>query len=148
MNDDGIPLWFLASDTVSVDTGTLVLQILLIIFLTFLNAFFAASEFALMNLNDNKIKKIAEKGNKKAKFLLKIIDNPSKFLSTIQVGVTFAGFLSSAIASSSFASIIVTALSSKFQWVSNNSSVVYSITLVVITLVLSFITLIRMLLSQ
>ena len=142
MNDDGIPLWFLASDTVSVDTGTLVLQILLIIFLTFLNAFFAASEFALMNLNDNKIKKIAEKGNKKAKFLLQIIDNPSKFLSTIQVGVTFAGFLSSAIASSSFASIIVTALSSKFQWVSNNSSVVYSITLVVITLVLSFITLI------
>lgn len=142
MNDDGIPLWFLASDTVSVDTGTLVLQILLIIFLTFVNAFFAASEFALMNLNDNKIKKIAEKGNKKAKFLLKIIDNPSKFLSTIQVGVTFAGFLSSAIASSSFASIIVTALSSKIQWVSNNSSVVYSITLVVITLVLSFITLI------
>ena len=73
---------------------------------------------------------------------MKIIDNPSKFLSTIQVGVTFAGFLSSAIASSSFASVIVTSLSSKSQWVSNNSSIVYSVTLVMITLVLSFITLI------
>lgn len=142
MNDDGIPLWFLASDTVSVDTGKLVLQILLIVLLTFINAFFAASEFALMNLNDNKIKKTAEKGNKKAKFLLKIIDNPSKFLSTIQVGVTFAGFLSSAIASSSFASIIINALSAKFDWVANNSNILYPVVLVLITLILSFITLI------
>lgn len=143
MNDDGsIPLRFFASSTVSVDTGDLVLQILLVVFLIFLNAFFAASEFALMNLNDNKIKKIAEKGNKKAKFLLKIIDDPSKFLSTIQVGITFSGFLSSAVASSSFAVLIVDKLAQEFTWVANNKSMMTSITLVLLTLVLSFITLI------
>lgn len=143
MNDDGsIPLRFFASSTVSVDTGDLVLQILLVVFLIFLNAFFAASEFALMNLNDNKIKKIAEKGNKKAKFLLKIIDNPSKFLSTIQVGITFSGFLSSAVASSSFAVLIVDKLAQEFTWVANNKSMMTSITLVLLTLALSFITLI------
>jgi len=143
MNDDGsIPLRFFASSTVSVDTGDLVLQILLVVFLIFLNAFFAASEFALMNLNDNKIKKIAEKGNKKAKFLLRIIDDPSKFLSTIQVGITFSGFLSSAVASSSFAVLIVDKLAQEFTWVANNKSMMTSITLVLLTLVLSFITLI------
>ena len=142
MSDDGsIPLWFLASDNVT-DTGDLVLKILLVVFLIFLNAFFAASEFALMNLNDNKIKKLAEKGSKRAKFLLKIIDDPSKFLSTIQVGITFSGFLSSAVAASSFSTIIVNALSEKYAWVASNQSIISSVTLVAITLILSFITLI------
>lgn len=91
MNDDGsIPLQILAAGTTT--GGNLVLQIFLIVFLTFLNAFFASSEIALLSVNDTKLKKEAENGNKKSALLLKIVENPSKFLSTIQVGVTFSGF--------------------------------------------------------
>ena len=93
MSDDGsIPLQILsAADTTG--GGSLALQIFLIIFLTFLNAFFASSEIALLSVNDTKLKKEAENGDKKAALLLKIVENPSRFLSTIQVGVTFSGQL-------------------------------------------------------
>ncbi len=73
-------------------------QLILILFLTLLNAFFAASEMAIISVNKKKIKAKAKDGNQKAKMLLKILKEPSKFLSTIQVGITFAGFFSSASA--------------------------------------------------
>ena len=73
-------------------------QLLLIGFLTLLNAFFAASEMAMVSVDKKKLNIQADEGSKKAKMLLNLLAEPSKFLSTIQVGITFAGFLSSASA--------------------------------------------------
>ena len=73
-------------------------QLTLILFLTLLNAFFAASEMAIVSTNKKKIKLKAEAGDEKAEILMKILKEPSRFLSTIQVGITFAGFFSSASA--------------------------------------------------
>ena len=61
-----------------------------------LNAFFAASEIAFISLNDAKIDMMAKEGNKKAKKIKKMLENPSKFLATIQNVINYAGFLSSA----------------------------------------------------
>lgn len=78
--------------------NSIVGQLILIFILTLLNAFFAASEMAIVSTNKKKIKVKAEEGDKKAQLLLNILKEPSKFLSTIQVGITFAGFFSSASA--------------------------------------------------
>lgn len=82
-------------------------EILVLIVLILLNAFFAASEIALISLNDNKIKLLAEDGDKRAKLLKALLKEPSKFLATIQIGITLAGFLASAFASESFAEPLV-----------------------------------------
>ena len=68
-------------------------QILLQLILIFLNAFFAATEIAVISLNGAKLRKEAEEGNKKSARLLKMVEEPSGFLSTIQIGITLAGFL-------------------------------------------------------
>ena len=78
--------------------GQIILQIVLIL----LNAFFAATEIAIISLNENKVRARAEKGDKKAVKMLKIIKDPTKFLSTIQIGITLAGFLGSAFAADNF----------------------------------------------
>lgn len=80
----------------------MVTELLVILILLMINAFFAASEMALISLNDNKIKFLAEQGDKKAKLIHRVLSEPSKFLATIQIGITLAGFLSSAFASESF----------------------------------------------
>jgi putative hemolysin len=85
----------------------LVTEILIILLLLLVNAFFAASEMALISLNDNKIKMMAEQGDKKAKLIHRMLSEPSKFLATIQIGITLAGFLSSAFASESFSDRLV-----------------------------------------
>ena len=82
----------------------MITQIAILVILIGLNAFFAASEIAFIALNDTKIEKQAKEGNKKAKQIEKMLETPSKFLSTIQIGITLAGFLSSAFASDAFAS--------------------------------------------
>ena len=73
-------------------------QLLLIAILTLINAFFAASELAMISVDKKKIATQAEDGNKKAKILLNLLEEPSRFLSTIQVGITFANFFASAFA--------------------------------------------------
>lgn len=73
-------------------------EIFLIIVLIFLNAYFAASEIALISVRQTRIKHLAEGGNKKAQLVAKLLKDPSKFLATIQVGITLAGFLASAAA--------------------------------------------------
>ena len=88
----------------------MLIPILVLLILTGLNAFFAASEIAFISLNDNKIEKQAKEGNKKAKQIAKMLETPSKFLSTIQIGITLAGFLSSAFASDIFADIMAPVL--------------------------------------
>ena len=72
-------------------------ELLLLLILIVLNAFFAASEIALISLNDNKIKLLADEGHNKAKLIVKVLSEPSKFLATIQIGITLAGFLASAL---------------------------------------------------
>ena len=139
MSDDGsIPLQILSASGTTSDSN-IALQIFLIIFLIFLNAFFASSEIALLSVNDTKLKKEAENGDKKSALILKIVENPSKFLSTIQVGVTFSGFLNSAVASSSFADIITVKLASSWDFAANHLNMINNICIVLITLILSFI---------
>ncbi|MDP4267649.1 MAG: hemolysin family protein [Bacteroidota bacterium] len=81
-------------------------QIIIIIILVGVNAFFAASEIAIISLNDAKVKHLADDGDKKAKILNRLIEEPSKFLSTVQVGMTIAGFFADAIAALVFAQMI------------------------------------------
>ncbi|MBU4439528.1 MAG: hemolysin family protein [Acetobacterium sp.] len=118
----------------------MVIQILFLFLLVLLNAFFAASEMALISLNDTKIKVMAEDGNKKAKQLVKLLGEPSRFLATIQIGITLAGFLASAFAAESFADPIVTIL--KQYDLPISEGVLKATTLVVITMILSYFTLV------
>ena len=115
-------------------------QIIPLIILIFLNAFFAASEIAFISLNDAKIDLQAKEGNKKAKKIKKMLENPSKFLATIQIGITLAGFLSSAFASEAFASELAPVL---YKLVPSVELRIWnSISIVLITIVLSYFTLI------
>ncbi len=115
-------------------------QILILLILIFLNAFFAASEIAFITLNDAKIEKQAKEGNKKAKQIRKMLKEPSKFLATIQIGITLAGFLSSAFASETFAERLAPILYKIIPMIS--LGVWKSISIVVITIILSFFTLV------
>ena len=80
-----------------------IVSLLVVVFFVLVNAFFSGTEMAVISLNDTKMRKLAEDGDKNAKRMLVFLDNPGTFLATIQVGVTIAGFLSSAFAASSFA---------------------------------------------
>jgi len=115
-------------------------QLLILFILILLNAYFAATEIAFISLNDAKIERQAKEGNKKAKQIEKMLKNPSKFLATIQIGITFAGFLSSAFASETFADMLAPALNSIFPNVS--IEVFKGISIVIITIILSFFTLV------
>lgn len=81
--------------------GNVLLELLLILVLVLINAFFAASEMAIVSLNKTKLNVLAEEGNEKAKLILKLLNEPSRFLSTIQIGITLAGFFASASAATS-----------------------------------------------
>ena len=121
---------------------SLILKIVLLLVLILINAFFAMSEIAIISLNDAKLEKQAQEGNKKAKKLLKLTSNPSNFLSTIQIGVTLAGFLSSASASQSFVELLSGALSGVASRINIPMSVVEGFSLVVITLITSYFSLV------
>ena len=73
-------------------------SIILLIVLIFLNAIFASAEIAVISMNDAKLKKLTEEGNKKAIKLTRLTEQPARFLATIQVVITLAGFLNSAFA--------------------------------------------------
>ena len=117
----------------------MITQIIILVILIGLNAFFAASEIAFISLNDNKIEKQAREGNKKAKQIAKMLETPSKFLATIQIGITFAGFLSSAFASDTFADVLAPVLN---NLIPIGIGIWQSISIIVITIILSFFTLI------
>lgn len=111
-------------------------QFILIAILTTINAFFAASEMALVSLNKNRIRIKADKGDKTAALLVDLFDQPSQFLSTIQVGITLAGFFSSAFAA--------TGISDDLAQLLRELNVPYSsqIAIIIITVILSYITLV------
>lgn len=116
------------------------IAIVTLIVLIFLNAFFAASEIALIGLNSNKVKRQADEGDKKARMLYNLIAEPSRFLSTIQIGITLAGFLASAFAADFFAGPLAQTLYG--LGVPISLSVLQTISVVVITIILSYFTLV------
>jgi putative hemolysin len=111
-----------------------------LILLIILNAFFAASEIALVSLNDARIKALANQGHKKAQSVEKLLSNPSRFLATIQIGITLAGFLASAFASATFADQIVSWLN--FLKVPLPEALLKSLAMVLITVVLAYFSLV------
>ena len=115
-------------------------QILILVILIFINAFFAASEIAFISLNDAKIEKKSKEGDKKARQIEKMLKAPSKFLATIQIGITLAGFLSSAFASDTFADMLAPLLNQLIPAIS--VEVWKGISIILITIILSFFTLI------
>lgn len=121
---------------------SLVLKIVLLLVLILVNAFFAMSEIAIISLNDAKLEKQAQEGNKKAKKLLRLTSNPSNFLSTIQIGVTLAGFLSSASASQSFVDLLSDSLEKIAVLTKIPAGVIDGFSLVVITLITSYFSLV------
>lgn len=117
-----------------------ILQLFFIILLIFLNAFFAAAEISIISLNKNKMNNLAEKGNKKASLLIKLVDEPSKFFATIQVGITLAGFFASATATASISKQLGKLLKKvDIKIISNASS---QIAIIIVTIILAYITLV------
>ena len=116
------------------------MQLLVIILLIMLNAFFAATEIAFISLNDAKIEKQAEEGDKKAQKIKDMLTNPSKFLATIQIGITLAGFLSSAFAADSFADDLAPIF---YGWIPALKIETWrTIAIIVVTVILSFFSLV------
>jgi putative hemolysin len=116
------------------------MELVVLVLLIVVNAFFAASEIALISLNDNKVKAMAESGHKKSIMLQSLLSEPSRFLATIQIGITLAGFLASAFASESFSDRLANLLVS--LGVPLSETVLDKISLVLITLILSYFTLV------
>lgn len=118
------------------DGSNILMQLLFLAFLTAVNAFFAAAEMAMVSVNKNKINMLADDNNKKAKVLQKLLKEPTKFLSTIQVAITLSSFFASASAA--------TGISKRFAYFLENIHVPYSgqIAMIVVTIVLSYFTLV------
>ncbi|GFZ32600.1 hypothetical protein CSC2_31260 [Clostridium zeae] len=114
----------------------LITSILLVVVLIAINAFLVAAEMSIVSLNKNRIGILADKGDKKAILLRNLTKEPSRFLATIQVGITLAGFFASASAA--------TSLSNSFARFLSKNNVPYSdqIALVIITIVISYFTLV------
>lgn len=117
-------------------------QLLLQVILIFLNAFFAAAEIAVISLNASKLRKSAEDGDKTCARLLKLVEEPSGFLSTIQIGITLAGFLGSAFAADNFSGYLVDWVYKDLGFHSLPVSVLDTLSVIMITIILSYFTLI------
>ncbi|WP_291574042.1 hemolysin family protein [Clostridium sp. UBA4548] len=120
----------------SSSNNSIVFQMILIGILTIINAFFASAEMAIVSLNKNRLKILSDEGNDKAILLEKLMEEPSRFLATIQVGITLAGFFASASAA--------TGLSTRFSSYLSKYNIPYSskISIIIITIILSYFTLV------
>ena len=114
------------------------LKILILIILILINGVFSATEISFLSINKYKLNKEVKKGNKKAKKIVNLINDSSTFLSAIQVAITFSGFLSSALAAESFAGEIACKLDITFL----SQNTITTILIVIITIVLSYFTLV------
>lgn len=117
-------------------------QLLLQVILILLNAFFAATEIAVISLNTTKLKRMSEEGDKTAGKLVKLVEEPAGFLSTIQIGITLAGFLGSAFAADNFSEYLVNWIYNGIGFHGIPLSVLDTLSVVVITLILSYFTLV------
>lgn len=144
MDDPGpcslLSILTLSANTDLINKNALLFQIPLLLILIIINAFFAMSEIAIISLNDIKIERMADEGHKKAKIIMRLTKNLSSFLSTIQIGVTLAGFLTSASAATSFAHALSAYVSSFFEFVP--LALIRSLSIVFITLIISFFSLV------
>ena len=113
-------------------------SIILLIILILINGIFSATELAFLSIDKMKLKQDIKLGNKKAISINKILSNPASFLSTIQIGITLAGFLASAFAADYFAEYFLSIIN--ISWIS--PSVLESILVIIITIVLSYFTLV------
>lgn len=116
----------------------MILSILLLVILIFINGMFSATEIAFLSINKYELRKEVKKGNKKAQKIIKLLDDESAFLSAIQVVITLSGFLASAFAAENFADEIATMLNISFL----SMNTVENILVVIITLILSYFTLV------
>ncbi|MQS45585.1 hemolysin family protein [Companilactobacillus mishanensis] len=114
--------------------ATIIGQLILIVVLTLLNAFFAAGEMAIVSVNKTSVEDKAKNGNRRAERILQAINHPTNFLSTIQVAITLAGFLSSASAA--------TSLSTKLEGVIGKFPGSRELSIILITVILSYFTLV------
>ena len=117
-------------------------QLLLQAALILVNAFFAAAEIAVLSVNENVVRHNAEEGDKRAAKLLKIVEQPTTFLSTIQVGITLAGFLASAFAADTFASMLTNWLVNTVGITGVSAGFINTVSVILITLILSYFTLV------
>ena len=120
----------------------IVRQLLLQLVLILVNAFFAATEIAVISLNEKKVRAMAEDGDKKAAKMLKIVEQPTRFLSTIQIGITLAGFLGSAFAADNFAQRLSETICRDFGIAQQYQGTVNTVAVIVITIILSYFTLV------
>ena len=118
------------------DPGPIGTQLLLLALLTMVNAFFACAEMAIVSVNKTKIGILADEGSKKAKMVQKLIQEPTRFLSTIQVAITLAGFFSSASAATGISEVLGAYLQRRGIPYGNQ------ISFVGVTVILAFITLV------
>lgn len=118
------------------DGNNILTQLVLLVFLTGVNAFFACAEMAIVSVNKNKVNRMAESGNKKAVLVKELLKEPTRFLSTIQVAITLAGFFASASAA--------TGISKHLGGLLEKLHIPYgeSISLVAVTILLSYFTLV------
>ncbi len=107
-----------------------------------INAFFASAEMALVSVNTNLLRKAADEGDKKAKKLLKLSEEPTAFLSAIQIAITLAGFLGSAFAADNFSDPLTDWIYNDLGFTALGIETINSITVILITLILSFFTLV------
>ncbi len=112
--------------------------ILLIILLVLLNAFFAASEIAVISSRRVKVEQLREEGNRSAAMLIRLLEDPSLFLSTIQVGITLAGFMASATAAVGLSK----GLTRVFQSLGVQAAYADTLGIFIVTLIISYITLV------
>ena len=122
------------------DANSIMFMILLQVALILLNAVFACAEIAVISMNDNKLNKMATEGDRRAIRLVKLTEQPARFLATIQVAITLSGFLGSAFAAENFSGVLV-------EWVVGlgvpiPAEVLDSIAVILITIILSYFTLV------
>ena len=120
--------------------STLIWQLLLQVILIALNAVFACAEIAIISMKDSRIAQLAQQGDKRAIRLARLTSQPARFLATIQVAITLSGFLGSAFAADNFSQALVTWLIS--LGVGMKATTLKSISVIFITLILSYFTLV------
>ena len=114
-------------------------QLLIQAILILLNAFFASAEIAVLSVNENKLRRDAQAGDKKAARILRMVAQPSGFLSTIQVGITLAGFLGSAFAADNFAGRLSVWLA---HITGAPAPLLHTLSVIAVTIILSYFTLV------
>lgn len=124
------------------ESDSILPQLLLQLVLIAVNALFAATEIAVISLNETKVRRMAEGGDRKAAKMLRMVTEPTGFLSTIQICITLAGFLGSAFAADNFSDKLVNWLINDCGVSGVSSSALDTISVIIITLVLSYFTLV------